>query len=43
MSESSRGVLNSCLTIAVVITLILCMLFIVGAGILLFGATASGL
>jgi succinate dehydrogenase hydrophobic anchor subunit len=43
MSESSRRVLNSCLTIAVVITLILCVLFIVGAGVLIFGATANGL
>lgn len=41
MSESSGPVINSCLTVAVAIILILCLLTIIGAGILVFGLSTG--
>jgi hypothetical protein len=43
MSESSQGVLASCFTIAIVIGSFVFILFIIGAGVLLFGSKLSGL
>jgi hypothetical protein len=43
MSESIHRVFTSCLTIVIVIGLFLCILFIIGAGVLIFGSMVSGL
>jgi hypothetical protein len=43
MSESYQRMFISCLTIVIVIGLFMCILFTIGAGILISGSLASGL
>jgi hypothetical protein len=43
MSETTRRVLTSCMTIVLVICFFLSLLFIMGAGIILFGSQLGSL
>ncbi len=42
MSEPSHTLFNSCLTLTIVIGLFLCALFVIGAGVLIFGSIITG-
>jgi hypothetical protein len=43
MSEPNHPGINSCVTIVIVIGIFLCLLIIIGLGVVLLGANISGL